>query len=249
MFDGCALVTMTAAPGDMEDVPSEVATRLKGFTKGKFRHLALIDAHNCLTATTTMSSEKVGALEDAALASLETLHRIDTAPFKVGVARTVPHGFTLKDGFGPGGITVIGVEVDGDKFAYITFDGNNMVKGLREEILDVARGSGFGDGEAMTTDTHMVNGIVSAPLGYHLVGEVVPRDVLLREIGDICRKAIDDMEPCEAGAVSGQIPVTTLGTKSLRRVMTLVYKNSKLTAVTLFPMVVLLAVLSIIFLV
>lgn len=249
LFNGCALVTMTAAPNDMEDVPSEVAGRINGLTRGRFRHIALIDAHNCLTGPTMMSPEKVGALEDAALASLEESYRAERGPLMVGVARVVPRQFTLKDGFGPGGISVIGADVGGHRFAYITIDGNNMVKGLREEILDVARKAGYSDAEVMTTDTHMVNGIVSAPLGYHLVGEVVPRENLLKEIADVCRKAVDDLEPCEVGAFSGQIPVTTLGSKSLRRVMSLVYQNSKLTAVTLFPMVVLLAALSILFLV
>lgn len=249
VFDGSALVTMTAAPNDMEDVPSEVAHRLKAFTQGKLRYVGLIDAHNCLTGTTTLSSAAVAALEDAALASLQDTYGADSSPFRLGVARVVPRQFTLKDGFGPGGIVVIGVEVRNHWFAYITIDGNNMAKGVREEILEVARRTGFSDAEVMTTDTHMVNGIVSAPLGYHLVGEVVPRDVLLREIGDVCRRAIDDMDPCEVGVVSGQIPVTTLGSKSLRRVMNLVYHNSRLTAVTVFPTVILLAVLSIIFLV
>jgi putative membrane protein len=233
----------------MEDVPSEVAHRLNAFTRGKLRYVGLIDAHNCLTGTTTLSPEAVAALEDAALASLENTYRAESFPFEVGVARGVPRQFTLKDGFGPGGIVVIGVEVGNHWFAYVTIDGNNMAKGVREEILDVARRAGFSDAEVMTTDTHMVNGIVSAPLGYHLVGEVVPRDILLQEIGDVCRRAIDDMEPCEVGVVSGQIPVTTLGSKSLRRVMNLVYRNSRLTALTLFPTVFLLAALSIIFLV
>ncbi len=249
VFDGCALVTMTTAPYDMEDVPSEVATRLTGFTQGKYSHVALIDAHNCLTGPTTMTAEKIGALEDAALLTLGEASQLEGAPFKVGVARIVPSEFTLRDGFGPGGIVVVGVEVNGHRFAYITIDGNNMIKGLREEILDVTRQVGYEDAEVMTTDTHMVNGIVSAPLGYHLVGEVVPKSVLLKEIAEVCHQAIADLEPSQVGVVSGQIPVTTLGSKSLRRVMNLVYRNSKLMAVTLFPIVILLAALSIIFLV
>lgn len=249
VFDGCALVTMTTAPHDMEDIPSEVANRLTGFTQGKFHHVALIDAHNCLTGPTTMSAEKIGALEDAALSTLGEASQLEGAPFKVGVARIVAREFTLKDGFGPGGIAVIAIEVNGHQFAYTTIDGNNMIKGLREEILETARQVGYEDAEVMTTDTHMVNGIVSAPLGYHLVGEVVPKSVLLKEVADVCHQAMADLEPCQVCVVSGQIPVTTLGSKSLRRVMNLVYRNSKLTAVTLFPMVILLAVLSIIFLV
>ena len=249
VFDGSALVTMTTSPYDMEDVPSDVATRLTGLTHGRFRTVALIDAHNCLTGPATMTPEKIGALEDAALSTLDSAAEQDDASFKVGVARRRNQEFTLKDGFGPGGIAVFAVEVNNQRFAYITIDGNNMVKGLREEILAIAKQVGYDDGEVMTTDTHMVNGIVSAPLGYHLVGEVVPRAAVLSEVKVACEQALSDLEPSEVGVTSGQIPVTTLGTKSLRRVMSVVYRSSKLTALTLFPLVVILATLSIIFLV
>jgi len=144
---------------------------------------------------------------------------------------------------------VVGIEANGQRFAYLSIDGNNMVKGLREEILERVRGVGFDDGEVMTTDTHMVNGIVHARLGYHLVGEVVPRQQLLDEITATCREAMSDLEACEVGVVSGQVPVTTLGTKSLRRVMSLVYRISKFTALTLFPMVVAITIISLLFLV
>jgi putative membrane protein len=249
VFDGSALVTMTASPHDMEDISTEVATRLVGQTRGRFRHLALIDAHNCLTEDTAMPPERIAALEEAALSSLQSVATGAVAPFKVGVARSIPREFTLKDGFGPGGIAVAAIEVNGQRFAYITIDGNNMVKGLREEILATAKQVGFEDAEVMTTDTHMVNGIVSARLGYHLVGEVGSRTALLNCITTACRKAIENLEPCEVRVVSGQIPVTTLGSKSLRRVMSLVYRNSKLTTLTLFPLVIVLAALSLIFLV
>jgi putative membrane protein len=196
-----------------------------------------------------MDSATIGALQEAALASLQVSAEQGASAFKVGVARKVLDGFTLKDGFGPGGISVVGIEANGQRFAYLSIDGNNMVKGLREEILERVRGLGFDDGEVMTTDTHMVNGIVHARLGYHLVGEVVPRQQLLDEITVTCREAMSDLEACEVGVVSGQVPVTTLGTKSLRRVMSLVYRISKFTALTLFPMVVAITIISLLFLV
>jgi len=249
IFDGCALVTMTTSPLDMEDVPSELAKNLSGLTHGKFRSLALIDAHNCPTGPTTMTPQKVGALQEAALASLQISSEQKPRSFKVGVAHKKPEHFSLKDGFGPGGISVIAVEVDGKRFAYITIDGNNMIRGLREEILKSVKSVGFDDGEVMTTDTHMVNGIVSARMGYHPVGEVAPRGPIIEEITAECREALSDLEEAEVGVISGQIPVTTLGQKSLRRVMSMVYRVSKLTALTLFPMVMVITVLSLLFLV
>jgi putative membrane protein len=235
VFDGCALVTMTTSPNDMEDVPSELANNLFGLTHGRFRNLALVDAHNCLSGPTTMTSQKVGALQEAALASLQVTAEEELGPFKIGVARRTAADLTLRGGFGPGGISVLGVECSGRRFAYISIDGNNMISGLREQILDRIKSVGFDDGEVMTSDTHMVNGIVSARLGYYPVGEAVPQSRVIEEVSNACRDALADMEPSEVGAVSGQIPVTTLGSKSLRRVMAVVYKLSKVTALTLFP--------------
>ena len=245
-FDGCALVTMTTSPSDMEDVPTEVAIRVKGLTKGKFRDVALIDAHNCLTGPATMSSEKISALEEAVLQSLQSSEQLQ--PFRVGIAHR-GSSFKLREGFGPGGIAVVAVETYGQKFAYVYIDGNNMIKGLREEILAEVRTLGFNDGEVLTSDTHMVNGIVSARLGYYPVGAAVSTSLVLNEVKDVCKSAIDDLEPCEAGAISQQIDVVTLGSKSLKRVMNVIYKISKLTAATLFPLIILIAVITLIFLV
>jgi len=249
VFDGCALVTMTTAPLDMEDVPSELANNLWGLTHGKFHSLALIDAHNCLTGPTTMTPQKVGALQEAALASLQISAEQRLMPFKVGAAHARPPDFDLKQGYGPGGISVIVVEVGGHRFAYVCVDGNNMIRGLREKILGALDGVGLDDGEIMTTDTHMVNGVVPARLGYHPVGEVTAWEPLVSQVASVCKEALTNLEEAEVGVVSGQIPVMTLGQKSLRRVMGMVYRTSKLTAITLFPMVVICAVLSLLFLV
>ena len=249
VFDGCALVTMTTAPLDMEDVPSELSNNLSGLTHGKFRSLALIDAHNCLTGPTIMTPQKVGALQEAALASLQVSAEQRPMPFKIGAAHVRPSDFNLKQGYGPGGISAIVVETDGQRFAYVCVDGNNMIRGLREKILTALDRVGLDDGEVMTTDTHMVNGVVPARLGYHPVGEVTAWDPLISEIAMVCKEAVTDLEEAEVSVVSGQIPVMTLGQKTLRHVMGLIYRTSKLTVITLFPMVVICTVLSLIFLV
>jgi putative membrane protein len=249
VFDGCALVTMTTSPLDMEDIPSQLARNLSGLTHGKFRDLALIDAHNCLTNLATMTPQKVGALQEAALASLQISAQQRPTGFKVGAAHSTPQNFTLREGFGPGGISVIAIDVTGHRFAYVCVDGNNMIRGLREEILAKVNGLGFDDGEVMTTDTHMVNGVVPARLGYHPVGEVGARGPLLDEVTSVCKEALSNLEEGEVSVATGQIPVTTLGQKSLRHVMRTVYRNSKLTALTLFSMIVICTVLSLLFLV
>jgi len=249
IFDGCALVTMTTSPHDMEDVPSEVLNRITGLTRGKFRHVGLIDAHNCLTGPTTMTSEKVGGLEDAALASLQISAQQQGVSFSVGGSTRHPSQFTLRDGLGAGGISVIVVEAAGHRFAYINIDGNNMITGLREIIIEKVKGLGFEDCEVLTTDTHMVNGIVSARLGYHPVGEAVSEEALLKEVEVACQDALKDLEPSEVAVVSDQVTLTTLGSKSLKHLMSVVYKISRMTAVAMFVAIISVATISLLMLV
>lgn len=244
VFDGCALVTMTTSPEEMEDVPSEVGHEIIDRTHGQFRHVALIDAHNSLSGPTTLSQEKLSALQEAALSTLHISAESRRLSFKVGVSRRTMSEFGLKDGIAPGGIGVLGIEAGDQRFAYITIDGNNMIKGLREQILDNVRKIGFTDAEVMTTDSHMVNGVVHAPLGYRMVGEVVPWDFIITQVQIACKEAIRDLQESEVGVVYSQVPVTTLGPNSLRTVMKVVYRISKLTALTMFPAIVIVTLLA-----
>jgi len=249
IFDGCALVTMTTSPQDMEDVPSEVMSRITGLTRGKFRHVGLIDAHNCLTGPTMMTSEKIGGLEDAALASLQISAEQQGAAFCAGGSTRHLNQFTLGDGVGAGGISVIAVEVATHRFAYINIDGNNLIKGLRELIIEKVKKLGFEDCEVLTTDTHMVNGIVSARLGYHPVGEVVSAESLITEVTIACEAALKDLEPSEVAVVSDQVTLTTLGSKSLKHLMSVVYRISRMTAMALLVAIISVATISLLMLV
>ena len=86
-------------------------------------------------------------------ASKKPLHQ-PTKHFSVGSHTVFPLEFNLKAGMGAGGITAIVVQVENQKTAYVVIDGNNMVPGLREKILDNLAELGFEASEVFTTDTH-----------------------------------------------------------------------------------------------
>ena len=73
----------------------------------------------------------------AASKCLQKAVALPTKPFRVGSATVFPTEFNLKAGMGAGGITAIVVQVENQKTAYIVIDGNNMIPGLREKILDM----------------------------------------------------------------------------------------------------------------
>jgi putative membrane protein len=117
----------------------------------------------------------------------------------VGGATVYPKEFSLKDGMGAGGITVIVVKVAEQKTAYVVIDGNNMISGLREEILSALAASGFDESEVFTTDTHAVSAVIVGRRGYHPVGEAMNHETLIGRIKEAALAAVAGLESCKAG--------------------------------------------------
>jgi putative membrane protein len=93
------------------------------------------------------------------------------------------------------GIRVAVVETLGQRTAYVVIDGNNMVNGLREEIISKLP---VDEAEVMTTDTHVVNTLSGA----NYVGQHMDCDMLINTISHLVDEAIDDLEPVLAGMES-----------------------------------------------
>jgi putative membrane protein len=137
-------------------------------------------------------------------------------PFEVGASTVSPKEFTLIDGMGAGGITVIVVRAGDQKAAYVVIDGNNMVSGLREKILSALVSIGISEGEVFTTDTHSVSAVVLGKRGYHPVGEVMNHERLIGHIKEATQKALASVEKVKAGYQSIVVPnVKVIGEKRL----------------------------------
>ena len=91
--------------------------------------------------------------------------------FEAAVARRVPWEWGLDEGIGPMGVSVLAMKIEGaGVYACVLVDGNNMVTGLRERLIEALEGVGFDGAEVMTSDIHTVNGIGSTRAGYSPVG-------------------------------------------------------------------------------
>jgi putative membrane protein len=131
---------------------------------------------------------------------------LPSTPFEVGAASVFPKEFSLKDGMGPGGITAIVVKVAEQNSFYVVIDGNNMISGLREEILSALTSTGFHEGEVFTTDTHAVSAVILGRRGYHPVGEAMNHETLIGYIKEALKAASASLESCKAGCVSTVVP-------------------------------------------
>ncbi len=236
VFGETVLLSFTLAPKTTEDLPQELGRIVREEAdKRGLKCAIVINAHNSIDEAVDMA-ESLGTLRDVALSCLEKAVSLPSETFEVGAHSVFPTDFSLKDGMGPGGITVIVVKVAGQKTAYVTIDGNNMITGLREKILDALASAGFDESEVFTTDTHAVSAVVLGSRGYHPVGEVMNHTTLINYIKEAAAEAVLNLENCTAGGLQITVPkVRVIGEARLESLSLLVDKALKRARQMLIP--------------
>jgi len=237
IFGKSVFVSFTLAPRTIEDLPQDLGLFVYDeIRKRGFSCCVVVNAHNSLDGA--VDSEK--ALDSLRTVTVECLDKasvLKQTHFEVGAATVVPREFGLGEGFGSGGITVVVVKVGEQKSAYVTFDGNNMVSGLREKILSSLRSVGVAEGEVFTTDTHSVSGIVLGQRGYHPVGEVVDHDAIVDYVRQGVESAVSSMEEAAAGCRNITISnVKVIGEEKLATLCLLIDKGAQRAKRVIVPL-------------
>ncbi|MEM3700401.1 MAG: DUF2070 family protein [Candidatus Bathyarchaeia archaeon] len=226
IFGSCAFLSFTLAPKTTEDFPHELGMFIRQEAERYgLNCCVIVNAHNSINGAVNMQ-EALDALKDAAVACLQKAFSQEKLPFNVGAATVIPKEFGLKDGMGPGGVTVVVVKVGVQKTAYVVVDGNNMVAGLREKILSALHLIEIDDGEVFTTDTHSVNAVVLNRRGYHPVGEVINHESLIDCIKEAAIAALSDMEQVKVACRRIMVSdVTVIGENLLEKLCILICRT------------------------
>jgi putative membrane protein len=212
-FDDDALLVSSYAPGFADDV--EYAVGLSAAAEARTAGLddvLLVDAHNSnngldgadLGHVTPGSQRSFDMMEAAG----EAGRRLTTTPrgdLSLGTAWD-PTSWVPRDGIGPLGIRVAVTTVDDQTTAYVLVDGNNMVPGLRDRIVETLE-TVVDVAEVMTTDTHIVNTVEAD----NQVGAAIDHDELLDLVSDLADEALADREPVTAGMATDRAEVTVFG--------------------------------------
>jgi len=240
VFNDCALLALTVAPDTTEDLPRELAfLALEEAEKKGLTSAIVIDAHNSINGDNFNFEESLPSLENAVIKSVEKASAVEVSTLKIGAAKVVPTEFTLEDGMGAGGISVIVVETGKQRVAYVTIDGNNMVSGLRDEILQTLKEIGMDDGEVLTSDTHAVSAVVLNRRGYHPVGEVIDEEKLINHIKSATLEAAENSESVEVAWRTITVSsVKVIGAEQIEGLCGLTdsaMKRAKESALVLFP--------------
>ncbi|MBX5320617.1 DUF2070 family protein [Candidatus Bathyarchaeota archaeon A05DMB-3] len=247
IFGGAAFIAFSLAPNTTEDIPQELASVVQQEAERLgLKSCVVVNAHNSIDGPVD-SKKALEALEAVAVACLEKAPSMDRLPFKIGAATVKPKEFSLADGMGLGGITVVVTQVGKQRTAYIVFDANNMVSGLREKILSALQSTGISDGEVFTTDTHSVNALTLNKRGYHPVGEVMDHEKIIDYVKEATCSAVTNLEWAKVGCRDVLVPrVRVIGQKSLEKLCWLpdkVIQRAKRIVVPLFAVTSLLLML------
>jgi putative membrane protein len=217
-FGNDVLLTITLAPMEMEDLPTLVSTEIETEASRLGFEVLIVDAHNSIAGQTSITPLQAERIIAAAVRVLGRLRALSQGPFSVGSAYDALDSYTLKDGIGPGGLSVMVVKTGSDAVSYITIDGNNMQQGLRDQILQSIRETGVSDAEVMTTDTHLVTGLVRSPLGYYPVGAALPTATFVTQITQTVQKAVTNLEESAAGFSKFSLQLQVLGSETFQSI-------------------------------
>ncbi|MEI7857894.1 MAG: DUF2070 family protein [Methanomicrobiales archaeon] len=215
-FGDTVLVLATRSPLVTEDLEFSVGFAIMKAGGKYFRHVGFIDAHNCMDAMedgvhpgTELAMEYLGAAETA----FEATALKDQGRFSAGYAhRTLP--FSRQEGFGDLGVQVLVVRADGQKTAYILFDGNNMQTGVRDEIRRRLLAL-VDECEVATTDTHVVNTVS----GRNQVGLRISVDTFYPLVEEAVKEALADAAPARtAGATAWCRGIVVFGSQRISQI-------------------------------
>ena len=238
IFGDCALLTLTLAPKTMEDLPLELNEIIIQEAKNKGLSCVIsIDAHNSIQGHFNLENA-LDPIKKAAISVIGKTLQLEQQIFKVGASKITPEDFSIKEGMGPGGISVILIEAGNHKTAYITIDGNNMVSGLREKIISCFKELDINGGEILTTDTHIVNAVTKADRGYHPIGEIIDQNKIIEYIKTALIEAEENLEPAKASWFQKKVKgLKIIGEKRINELSLLVSKvaeKAKSSSATIF---------------
>ncbi len=236
-YDKIVLIA-TRSPKTMEDISLEVGLSIIDNIKNRFgTEIAVIDAHNCLGDDSPYiipGSELANQLIIEREKAIEKIQEQESSELKIGIHRIHPD-IKNEEGMGECGIAVLLVEVAGQRAAYVLFDSNNMVIGLREKIIQNIKEIDVI--EVMTSDTHTVNALGPSRSGYHPIGEITDHQDIISYVSEGINKAVENLEKVEVGVIKGTLEnLKVIGEKSFENLLEGVAKAANV-AKTTFPVI------------
>jgi len=203
-FGDAVLMISTRAPEITDDIEFPVGLAIMEGGSRHFKNVLFVDGHNSMAdiaPAVRSASRKAVEYMRAAQDAVNILSAAPQREFSAGAAR-VQTPFTREEGFGDLGVQALVIKTEDQTTAYVLIDGNNMIQGDRERIVEAIQAlDGIDIADVMTSDTHVVN-LLS---GKNPIGMEVPFEKYISCIEEAVKKALDDAVPAEVGGATGDV--------------------------------------------
>jgi putative membrane protein len=198
-FGNSVFLASTLSPEATEDIDFSIGLAVMNQLK-EYDNVVYADCHNCHRPgyhAIHSGNPIVFDLLDGVKQFESRMAEENDYRIKAGLGMDPLIEYSSIDGIGPMGLRVLVIEANGQKTAYVLFDANNIVAGMRERIIAEIKKLGLDEVEVMTTDSHCVNNVrgVENPLGMK-----IDKSILVKRAVAACRFALADLEPVEVGS-------------------------------------------------
>lgn len=202
-FNDDLFTTVSFSPHPTEDIDAPIGGIInERADRMGFSGFGLVDSHNCVVkgcSEVYYPSKRYKRIINRIDEIFKEVLTKEKYPVNLGIA--TKKGYDKTDGIAGEGIKVAVFEIDDQLSAQILIDGNNMVRGLREEIQEDI--SDLVDiSEVHTTDSHEVNTLIR---DYNPVGLNMKNREIIDDIRNLVERAKDDIEEVEVGVADGEV--------------------------------------------
>jgi putative membrane protein len=146
----------------------------------------------------------------AAKATLETLITKQSHQVEFGYANFDEMNLSTLD-LGPGGIGVLCLKINAEKYFLGWADANNMENGVREEIVNHFSKNGLALLEICTSDTHYSSTIVRNRTGYYPFGKITKPEEIANWYLKLAEQAEKKLEPASFEILEHKTNVKVMG--------------------------------------
>jgi len=225
-----SVLMIISKDGGMEDLPYTIREKIEQFAKDLgYSDIMVADAHNALGSK--ISDEEETVLTELALQALEKLKGQEYYSYEVGYSNSLSSGFKFAE-LGGAGIGVLNIRINNQDHLIGWSDSNNLVNGLRIQILRQLKEAGINMLEICSSDTHSSSGKRTRQ-GYYALGNVTTEKDIVGAFIEISRNAMSKTSASSFSYLDTYSQVKLMGSDQFDNYASALNKSMNITKVSL----------------
>ncbi len=188
IFNNNILLFLSLSPHGMEDIEVDIKNIIEEYSKALNVNVLLIDTHNSMGPS--LDNKDKDDMIKAAKEAINILREAKQYPFMIGSSAISID----KEDLGEGGLSVLAIKVNDNIYTIGWADGNNMLPGLREEIVRYLEYNNIKMLDICTSDTHLTSGKARNKGGYYTLGSKSDWNYLNEIFLSLTKSALTDIK-------------------------------------------------------